>query len=109
MKQILTAMGLVTITSIIEAVGLYNIRFGGITHTAIASLIYGLGVVPMLSQTIMYEGIGIVNFLWNILSTLFGFGIGIYMFNEKVHYLQMIGVLVSTAGIGLILIAPKQK
>jgi multidrug transporter EmrE-like cation transporter len=108
MKNILIAAGLVSITSIIEAFALYNIRFGGFTHTAIASLIYGLGVVPMLSKTIVYEGIGIVNFLWNIMSTLFGFGIGIYLFKEEVHYLQVMGAIVSMAGIGMILLVPKK-
>jgi multidrug transporter EmrE-like cation transporter len=104
MKAILTAFGLTIITSFIEAFGLYNIRMGGLHHTALASLIYGLGVVPMLSKTMAYEGIGLVNFFWNVLSTLFGFVIGIYVFNEKIRYLQVIGVILSLLGLVLILV-----
>jgi hypothetical protein len=106
MKPILTAFGLTMITSIIEAFGLYNIRLGGMQSTVLASIIYGLGVVPMLSATMGYAGIGMVNFFWNVLSTLFGFAIGIYLFNEKIRYLQLIGVLFSLLGLGLILLAP---
>lgn len=48
-----------------------------------------------------------LNFLWNIFSTITMFVIGIYVFGETVHYLQLIGVLVSLLGIGLILVAPE--
>jgi len=107
MKLIYSALGMVSIVSTVEAFALYFLRAGGLQNLLIASFIYGGGVVPLLSNTLKYEGIGIVNFLWNILSTLFGFGIGIYMFGEQIHYLQVIGVALSMLGVGLIIMAPK--
>jgi len=109
MKAIYTALGMVSIVSLVEAFGLYFVRLGGAGNILISSIIYGYMVVPLLAFTLRYEGIGIVNFLWNILSTLIGFGIGIYLFNERIHYLQIVGAAFSILGIGLILMAPKDK
>ena len=108
MTAIYAALGTVSIASIVEAIGLYFLRAGGLHNTIIASFVYGGGVVPVLSKALQYEGIGIVNLLWNIFSTLFGFGIGIFLFKERIHYLQMIGAAFSILGIGLIIMAPKE-
>ena len=105
MKAIYNALSLVFIVSAVESVGLFFLRAG---DTIAASLIYGAAVVPILSKTLNYEGIGIVNLLWNIFSTLFGFGIGVLLFNERIHYLQYIGAAFSIFGIGLIIMAPKE-
>jgi multidrug transporter EmrE-like cation transporter len=109
MKEILVASGIIGITSLVEAFGLYFVRAGGILNIFKGSLIYGLGVAPLLSWATKYEGIGIVNFIWNILSTLVGFSIGIYMFKEKVRSLQWAGILLSLSGLALILIDPEAK
>jgi len=106
MKAIYAALQMASAASIVEAFGLYSLRAGNILVT---SLIYGLGVVPLLSRALKYEGIGIVNLLFNIMTTLFGFGIGIFIFNERIHYLQIIGALLSLLGIGLIVMAPKEE
>jgi len=106
MKAIYAALQMASAASIVEAFALYSLRANNVLA---ASLIYGAGVVPLLSMGLKYEGIGMVNFLWNILSTLFGFGIGIYIFNERIHYLQIIGALLSLLGIGLIVMAPKEE
>ena len=109
MKDIYIATGIISITSIMEAVGLYFIRAGGVANTSLASVIYGLGVVPLLSWASKYEGIGLANFMWNLLSTIFGFSIGIFMFKEKIHNMQMMGVLVSLLGLAMILLDPDAK
>jgi multidrug transporter EmrE-like cation transporter len=109
MKAIYIASGLVTITAIVEAVALYFIRAGGVLNISIASALYAAGAVPLLAFTTKYEGIGIANFLWNVLSTLIGFGIGIFMFQEKIRRIQVLGVLVSMLGVGMILLDPDAK
>ena len=109
MKDIYIATGIISITSVIEAIGLYFIRAGGTANTSLASVIYALGVVPLLSWASKYEGIGLVNFMWNILSTIFGFSIGIFMFKEKIHNMQIMGVLVSLVGLAMILLDPDAK
>lgn len=107
--MIAPALGWITATSLVEAVGLYTVKLGGIRNLLFACLLYGAGVAPLLSKTVQYEGIGLINFFWNILSTLLGFAIGILYFKERIHYLQAIGVGLSLVGIGCILLAPTTK
>jgi multidrug transporter EmrE-like cation transporter len=109
MKEIYVASAIVSATAAIEAFGLYFIRAGGILNTIKGALFYGLGVAPFLSWAVKYEGIGIVNFIWNILSTLIGFAIGVYIYKEKVGNMQIMGVVVSLLGLGMILLDPDTK
>lgn len=107
MKPVVTATLLGFAAALVEAIGLTAMRSTLSFGIPIASLMYGLGVVPILAYGLNYEGIGMVNFLWNVFSTLSMFVIGIYVFKEKVHNLQVMGVGISLLGIGLILMAPE--
>jgi multidrug transporter EmrE-like cation transporter len=109
MKDIYIASGIITSLSFIEAFALFFIRAGGFMNVSIASLVYAIGVVPMLFLATKYEGIGLTNFLWNILSTLIGFGIGIYFYKEKIRHMQIMGVMVSLLGLAMILLDPGVK
>ena len=107
--SVLAASVVGAITAAVEAVGLTALRSSHPYGLVIAMLTYGLGVTPLLKFGLRYEGIGMVNFLWNVFSTITMFVIGIYIFGESVHYLQVIGVTLSLLGIGLILIAPESS
>lgn len=109
MISILGAMSWMSILSGIEAVALTLLRIEEkrtqIYRIIGAASIYALAVVPLLVKTLEYEGIGMVNFLWNVFSTIIMFVIGTYIFSEKIVGLQLIGVILSLAGLGLILMA----
>ena len=109
MISIAHAVFFIAITTIIESIGLTILKQGSAYAIPIASVMYALCVVPLIHITLQYEGVGITNFLWNIFSTLIMFGIGIYVFKEKVHSLQLIGILVCLLGVGLILMSPEDK
>ena len=109
MKEIYLASAIVSATAVVEAFGLYFIRSGGMLNMVKGALFYGLGVVPFLSWAVKYEGIGIVNFIWNILSTLIGFAIGVYMYKEKVGSMQIMGIIVTLLGLAMILLDPEPK
>lgn len=104
---IITAALWMSVLSSVEAFALTLLRMGGTQKIIAASLVYGLAVVPLLVKTLEYEGIGMVNFLWNIFSTILMFSIGMYVFKEKIHYLQVIGILVSFIGIAMVLLSPE--
>jgi multidrug transporter EmrE-like cation transporter len=106
MKDLYVGTSIITLTAIIEAFALYFVRGG---NTIAGSLIYGLIVIPLLGWSIKYEGIGLMNFMWNILSTMFGFAIGVYLYGEKVRSVQIMGVLVSLTGVAMILLDPEAK
>lgn len=109
MKDLHMAAGIITATSIVEALSLYYIRAGGAMNVSIASVLYALAVVPLLSWASKYEGIGLANFMWNMLSTILGFTIGIYMFKEKIHNIQIMGIFVCLLGLAMILLDPNAK
>ena len=102
-----SAMSWMTLLSSVEAVALTLLRIENpktlLYRGFAASTIYGALVVPLLIKTLQYEGIGIVNFIWNVFSTIIMFTIGVYIFKEKIESLQLIGVVLSLAGLGLIL------
>lgn len=74
-----------------------------------ACLIYGLLVPYFLYRLLTYQGIGMVNFLWNIFSTIAGFVIGIYLFKEQIGNLQWIGVALGFLAFILIFIGDRQN
>ena len=101
----LSTLVLITLLTLVEVPALTLLRIGGMTHLAVASLIFALGVVPLLSIALQYEGIGIVNFFWNMQSTILMFAVGILFFKEKVSTLQILGVLISLLGMGLVVLS----
>ena len=107
------AMSYMGLLSGIEAIGLTLLRMEDpktlLYRGIAASAIYGFAVVPLLIKNLEYEGIGLVNFIWNVFSTIIMFLIGIYVFGEKIAGVQLIGIVVSLAGLGLILMADTKK
>lgn len=101
--------------TIVEAVALYSIKKSVVTSSnkhmyyLISIVFYGLGVSYFLYKLAEIEGIGMVNFLWNIFSTLTGFIIGIYLFSEEAAMLQWIGVGLGFLALGLIILGEKKK
>jgi hypothetical protein len=101
----LSTLGWITLAAVVEAPALSLIRIGGLGNLAAAALIFAFGVVPLLSVTVQYEGIGMVNFLWNIVSTILMFMIGIFFFKEKIASLQVLGVILALLGLGLVVLS----
>lgn len=101
----LKTLGWIALASLVEAPALTLIQKGGLVNLVGASLIFAFGVVPLLSITLQYEGIGIVNFLWNILSTILMFCIGIFFFKEKIASLQVVGIILAMLGLGLVVLS----
>jgi drug/metabolite transporter (DMT)-like permease len=101
----LTTIAWITLLTLVEAPALALIRMGSIENVFIAALIFALGVVPLLSIALQYEGIGVVNFFWNIQSTIVMLAIGIIWFNERITKLQLFGVALSLLGMGIVVLS----
>jgi multidrug transporter EmrE-like cation transporter len=108
-KNYLYVIGIILILVAFESFALYGIKRAKKEQKwiYISMAIYGLTVPLLLYKAVHYEGIGIVNFFWNVFSTIMGFIIGIYLFGEKVNNLQWLGVIVSVIGMALILLSKK--
>ncbi len=73
-------------------------------------LLYGIPVSLLLYKLLDFKtNIGIVNFLWNVCSTLSGIFIACYLFKEKVNHLEWMGVALGFLSIGLIIMGGNQK
>jgi len=105
MKNVFEMVCWMTLLTSIEGVALTLLRIGGPFNLAASSAIFAFAVVPLLSKVLEYDGIGMINFIWNVFSTLLMFCIGIYIFSEKITALKTIGILVALLGIGLIILA----
>ena len=75
----------------------------------VACLLYGLVVTYLLYRLItMEQSVGIVNFVWNVFSTMAGFLLGVYIFNEHPAPIQWIGVALGILAFGLIVLGSKK-
>ena len=87
----------------IEAVALYSIenftKVKEYKYFIITMIAYGIIIPYILYRNLAYKGIGMINFFWNICSTIIGFLIGILIFKEQINNLQWVGITLSILGI----------
>ena len=96
-----------------ESIGLYSVKKYSIEDNKKMYLLLSMcmyALIPILLYYIISpkyckENISTVNIIWNILSTLYGLMIGVYIFSEHISSLQILGIILST--IGLIFIFKK--
>jgi multidrug transporter EmrE-like cation transporter len=72
-------------------------------------LLYGIPVSLLLYKLLEFKNIGIVNFLWNVCSTLAGIFIACYIFGETINHLQWMGVALGFLSVGLIIMGTQKK
>jgi len=62
-----------------------------ILYLIIAMAVYTLTIFGFYKILQNGNNLGIVNLLWNLFSTLYGFLMGILIFNEKITTLELVG------------------
>jgi multidrug transporter EmrE-like cation transporter len=104
-------LGLAFAVSVIETVGLTMITSYSKTHflpTMLGAMsIYGLAVPMFIYKTLHYAGIGTVNFMWNIITTVSMIIIGTLMFGEKLDRLHMMSMVLGMSSIVLLYFAER--
>lgn len=70
--------------------------------------LYGLLIPYMIIISLNYSGIGTVNLLWNIITTVSMIIIGYYIFKEKVNHLHLLSLLLGIASIIILYLADEQ-
>jgi multidrug transporter EmrE-like cation transporter len=101
---LLNAFPWILLSSVIEAGALTLLRIGGKWNIIYAAAIFACAVVPLLSKALEWQGIGIVNFVWNVFSTILMFAIGYFFFDETFTYLKAVGVSCALFGISILLL-----
>ena len=67
--------------------------------------IYGLVIPFVVFKTLTFAGIGTVNFMWNIITTVSMIIIGHFYFGDKMSNLHLISLLLGIASITVLYIA----
>ena len=70
---LLSAMPWIMLSSVVEAGALTLLRIGGKWNVIYSAIIFACAVVPLLSKALEWQGIGMVNFIWNLFSTFLMF------------------------------------
>ena len=65
-------------------------------------LLFYVGVTVLLVQSFKYEGMGVVNVLWSAFPIMFVLIAGIIIFKEKIHLVELLGVIMVLGGVSLI-------
>jgi len=65
-------------------------------------LLFYVFVTLFLVKSFQYEGVGVVNVLWSAFSIMFVVAAGIVVFKEKIHALELLGVVMVLGGVSLI-------
>jgi multidrug transporter EmrE-like cation transporter len=76
-------------------------------YLLIGILIYGAVIPYLIINSLKFDGIGTVNFLWNIITTVAMIVIGYYIFKEKVNQLHYISFFLGIAAIIVLYLADK--
>jgi len=88
---------------IIECCGLYYTKQFSLTnnylHLGLCMLFYA--IVPLILIILLksQHSISLLNCLWNILSTIYGVAIGMFLFREHISMKQWLGIILSILAI----------
>lgn len=90
-----------------ESIAQYHIKKSKITHNYLYLLIsffcYSI-VCLLLNRCYDFDGMGITNFIWSILSIVTIIAIGVLFFNESITKFDIIGMVLSVVGLYLIFV-----
>ncbi len=112
-EETLKIMGWLAVLVFVEFWALYFVqktqKKNDKKYLVITMLLYGIGVSLLLYKLLAYKNIAIVNFLWNIFSTMSGFFITLVIFKEHISHLEWAGAALGILSLGLIMYGGSQK
>ena len=91
--------------------GMDVLAFPFVKHISLGGLSLGWMIVPtifyaldpyILLQSMRFEGLAIMNLLWNMMSNILIIFIGVYLFEERITLLKWIGISLSLVSICLL-------
>ena len=74
-------------------------------YMAVGALIYGLVIPFTMAKSVTFAGIGTVNFLWNIITTVSMIVIGYFWFGDKMTHLHIISLLLGLGSLTVLYLA----
>ena len=80
-----------------------------ILYLLLGLFIYGIIIPFLIIFSLKFEGIGTVNFLWNIITTVSMIMIGHYVFGDRMNYLHLISAFLGISAMIVLFMANKKK
>ena len=80
-----------------------------ILYLFLGVFIYGLIIPYLIIISLKFDGIGTVNFLWNIITTVSMIVIGYYIFGDTVNHLHLISLFLGVSSIIVLFFADKKN
>ena len=80
-----------------------------ILYLLLGIFIYGIIIPFLIIFSLKFEGIGTVNFLWNIITTVSMIIIGHYVFGDTMNHLHMISAFLGISAMIVLFMANKEK
>ena len=77
------------------------------SYMLLALLIYGIIIPFIVLKTLTFAGIGTVNFMWNIITTVSMILIGHFYFGDRISNLHLISLMLGIASITILYIAER--
>ena len=104
------ALSLILLITVIDVIGWYCIKkyhLTGKIHFFLVTLTGYVLIAFLLLQVLKYEGIGMTNMIWNIMSTIIVLLIGYYIYKEQINNLQLTGILLGMLSILILYLSEK--
>lgn len=103
---------LILLIVIFESIGQYHIKKSKISNSLLFLTIgifsYSI-VCLLLKKCYDFNGMGITNFVWSVLSIVSVLMVGVLAFNEKITKIDLLGILLSVSGLYLIFVFEHPK
>ena len=100
-------LGWLLILIVVEIIALSSIKKYSISNTehrylVLAAVLYGLLVPYFIYRLLTYQGIGMVNTVFNVISSIVLILIGVFLFDEKLNRLQVLGLITGITGMVIV-------
>lgn len=103
---------LILLIVIFESIGQYHIKKsklkGSLTFLLIGMFCY-IVVCLLLKKCYAFNGMGITNFIWSVLSIISVLIVGVLAFDENITKIDIIGIMLAVAGLYLIFVVEHPK
>ena len=108
-RDIINFLILITVIVLFDVLGMQCLRYhnenNNIRFFYASCFIYGVIISFLMLKSLNFSSITLINFSWFCIGTLINIIIGIYIYEEKMNYIKLLGIIISFIGVIIIFYA----
>ena len=108
-RDIINFLILITVIVLFDVLGMQCLRYhnenNNIRFFYASCFIYGVIISFLMLKSLNFSSITLINFSWFCIGKLINIIIGIYIFEEKMNYTKLLGIIISFIGVIIIFYA----